>query len=142
MKRTEMTLNSSQMVRTEMVPKTVVYLPVKHLVQQLAREFFIVCKTYSFHDVCGLVMGSTTNGDWNWWYVTLQQWYHNETSSQCKSSDVRSPSTFPRSVTDTIMNLTFYMVIPLVWFKLTSMSDIRSEVLLKVAAGMSCSAVW
>ena len=58
-----MTLNSSQMARTELVPKTVVYSPVNHLVQLLAREFFIVCKTYSVHYVCGLVMGSTTNGD-------------------------------------------------------------------------------
>jgi hypothetical protein len=61
--RTEMTLNSSQMARTEMVLKTVVYSPYNHLVRLLDREYFNVYKTYSLHDVRGLVMGSTTNGD-------------------------------------------------------------------------------
>jgi len=61
--RTEMTLNNSQMVRTKMVLKTLVYSPLNHLVQLLAREYCNVCETYSVYDVCGLVMGSTTNGD-------------------------------------------------------------------------------
>jgi len=61
--RAKMTLNSSQMARTEMVLKTVVYSPFNHLAQLLTREYFIVCTTYSVHEVCGLVTDSTTNGD-------------------------------------------------------------------------------
>jgi len=56
------------MVRTEIVLKAVVYSPFNHLVRLLAREYFNLCKTYSVHDVHGLVMDSTTNGNWSWWW--------------------------------------------------------------------------
>jgi hypothetical protein len=61
--RTEMTLNSSQTTRTEMVFETVVYLPFNHLVWLLAQEYFNVSKTYSVHDVRGLVVDSKTHGN-------------------------------------------------------------------------------